>query len=165
MSKSLDKAVLFSCKITHSCLTSLERRGEDLTPVYEVFDWPPEFLHDPSSWLEADKMEKLLSVLEKQFGGGVESHEGLVADVGHKSRDLRSWGVLDSVLRMVQTPKDFFAQPDRFLSYFISPAPPIGEIRRDTDSVSFVLPISVERFPLVATYLGRRARSLADVHR
>ena len=54
---------------------------------------------------------------------------------------------------MVQTPKDFFAQPERFLSYFISPAPPIGEIKRGGESVSFVLPVSEERFPLVTSYL------------
>lgn len=141
--------MLFSCKITHSVLLSLDRRGEDLGPVYEVFDWPTEFLHDPSSWLEADKMERLLSVLEKQFGAG----DGLIASVGHQCRDLRAWGVLDSVLRMVQAPKDLFAQPERFLSYFVSPAPPIGEIRRASDSVSFVLPISEDRYPLVTTYV------------
>lgn len=145
--------MLFSCKITHSVLTHLDRRGEDLTPVYESFDWPSEFLHDPSSWLEADKMESLLDALEKQFGLSPHIERSLVADVGHKSKDLRAWGVLDSVLKMVPSPKDFFAQPERFLSYFISPAPPIGETKRATDSVSFVLPISEDEFPLVTQYL------------
>jgi hypothetical protein len=145
--------VLFSCKITHSCLLSLERRGEDLAQVYESFDWPPEFLHDPSSWLEADKMEMLLGTLERQFGVRPGLEEPLISNVGHGCKDLRAWGVLDSVLRMVQAPKDFFAQPERFLSYFISPAPPIGDIRRESDSVSFVLPISEEEFPFVTQYL------------
>jgi len=98
-------------------------------------------------------MEKLLTVLEKQFGRRPGLEQGLITEIGHQCKDLRAWGVLDSVLRMVQTPKDFFAQPERFLSYFISPAPPIGEIRRESDSVSFVLPISEERFPLVTSYL------------
>ena len=145
--------VLFSCKITHSVLLSLDRRGEDLTQVYESCDWPSEFLHDPSSWLEADKMESLLATLEKQFGLRPNLEQSLIADVGHKSKDLRAWGVLDSVLKMVQAPKDYFAQPERFLSYFISPAPPIGDIKREADSVSFVLPISEEEFPHVTQYL------------
>lgn len=98
-------------------------------------------------------METLLANLEKQFGLRPTLEQGLVVDVGHQCKDLRAWGVLDSVLRMVQAPKDFFAQPERFLSYFISPAPPIGEIRRETDSVSFVLPISEEEFPLTTQYL------------
>jgi hypothetical protein len=145
--------VLFSCKITHSLLLSLDRRGEDLTQVYESCDWPSEFLHDPSSWLEADKMERLLASLEKQYGLRPTLEQSLIVDVGHKSRDLRAWGVLDSVLRMVQAPKDYFAQPERFLSYFISPAPPIADVRRESDSVSFVLPISEEEFPFVTQYL------------
>lgn len=99
-------------------------------------------------------MERLLTVLDKQFGQRPGVNQSLVQDVGHQCKDLRAWGVLDSVLRMVQTPKDFFAKPERFLSYFISPAPPIGEIRRAADSVSFVLPISEERYPLVTCYLS-----------
>lgn len=145
--------MLFSCKITHSVLLSLDRRGEDLTQVYESCDWPSEFLHDPSSWLEADKMEVLLASLEKHFGLRPTLETSLVVDVGHQCKDLRAWGVLDSVLRMVQAPKDFFAQPERFLSYFISPAPPIADVRRESDSVSFVLPISEEEFPRVTQYL------------
>lgn len=141
--------MLFSCKITHSVLVSLDRRGEDLTAVYETCDWPAEFLRDPSSWLEADKMEQLLAGLESAFGKGAP----FIREVGHQSKDLRAWGVLDSVLRMVQAPQDLFAQSERFLSYFISPAPPIGEVHRTSDSVSFVLPISEDRFPLVTAYL------------
>lgn len=98
-------------------------------------------------------MESLLSELEKQFGLRPTLEQSFLIDVGHKSRDLRAWGVLDSVLRMVQAPKDFFAQPERFLSYFISPAPPIADVRREVDSVSFVLPISEDEFPLVTQYL------------
>jgi hypothetical protein len=145
--------VLFSCKITHSVLISLDRRGEDLAAIYESCDWPAEFLRDPSSWLEADKMEQLLAGLESTYGKAAGVEHSLVVDVGHQSKDLRAWGVLDSVLRMVQAPNDLFAQSERFLSYFISPAPPIGEVRRTSDSVSFVLPISEERFPLVTSYL------------
>lgn len=145
--------MLFSCKITNSVLISLDRRGEDLTAIYETCDWPAEFLRDPSSWLEADKMEQLLAGLEAQFGPTLGLQVPLVTDVGHQSKDLRAWGVLDSVLRMVQAPQDLFAQSERFLSYFISPAPPTGEVKRTADSVSFVLPVSEERFPHVTNFL------------
>jgi len=60
--------VLFSCKITHSVITYLDKRGEDLEPLYEKCDWPAEFLHDPSSWLEADKMENLLRLIDETYG-------------------------------------------------------------------------------------------------
>jgi signal transduction histidine kinase len=175
----LDSPVLFSCKITHSVISYLDRRGEDLGLLYEKCDWPMEFLRDPSSWLEADKMENLLRLIEGDFGGrggqreapkrrmdgsvdAIEENleDGLIANAGRQCKDLRSWGVLDSVLRMVQTPKDLFAQPERFLSYFISPAPPIGELKRAADSVSFVLPVSEMQFPFVTAYLRSALEAL-----
>lgn len=160
-------AVLFSCKITHSVLNYLDRRGEDLEALYEKCDWPAEFLHDPSSWLEADKMENILRLIDDDYGRkdpGDEfsdhSGEPLIVSVGHHCKDLRAWGVLDSVLRMVQTPKDLFAQPERFLSYFVSPAPAAGEIKRESESVSFVTPVSEEKFPLVTSYLRAALEAL-----
>lgn len=152
--------MLFSCKITHSLITYLDRRGEDLEVFYEKCDWPAEFLRDPSSWLEADKMENFLRQIEAEYGRGLQTEEGLISTVGHQCKDLRAWGVLDSVLRMVQAPKDLFGQPERFLSYFISPAPPIGELRREPDSVSFVLPVSEMQFPLVTGYLRSALEAL-----
>ena len=186
---SLHSPVLISCKISHSLISYLDRRGEDLELLYEKCDWPTEFLRDPSCWLEADKMESLLRLMEKdyahavhtdplndsgsEFSGSalsvsnsaaladsVHGQDALIVAVGHQCKDLRSWGVLDSVLRMVQTSKDLFAQPERFLSYFISPAPPIGDLKREADSVSFVLPISEIQFPLVTAYLRAALEAL-----
>jgi hypothetical protein len=157
--------VLFSCKITHSVITYLDRRGEDLEALYDRCDWPSEFLRDPSSWLEADKMEALLKQIDYEYsrnaqGAQAQGEESLIVSVGHQCKDLRAWGVLDSVLRMVQAPKDLFAQPERFLSYFISPAPPLGEVRRDHESVSFVLPVSDMQFPFVTQYLRAALEAL-----
>ena len=159
----LQSSVLFSCKITHSVITYLDRRGEDLEALYEKCDWPAEFLRDPSSWLEAEKMENLLRQIDHDYGReriGELATENLILAVGHHCKDLRAWGVLDSVLRMVQTPKDLFAQPERFLSYFVSPAPPVGEIRREAESVSFVLPVSEVQFPFVTSYLRAALEAL-----
>lgn len=132
-------------------MTYLDRRGEDPEALNELCDWPTEFLRDPSSWLEAEKMEMLLTDIDRKFGR--QGAESLMEAVGHASKDLRSWGVLDSVLRMVHTPKDLFSQPERLFSYFISPAPPIGEMRRESESVNFVLPVAEVQFPMVTTYL------------
>lgn len=152
--------MLFSCKITHSVITYLDRRGEDLELLYEKCDWPAEFLRDPASWLEADKMENLLRQIDQEYGRNMRGDETFIEAVGHQCKDLRSWGVLDSVLRMVQTPKDLYAQPERFLSYFVSPAPPVGEIRRAPESVSFVLPVSEVQFPFVTSYLRAALEAL-----
>jgi hypothetical protein len=54
---------------------------------------------------------------------------------------------------MISKPQDIFLQPQRFISYFISPAPPIANIQRGENLVAFDLPVSFEEFPLMATYL------------
>ena len=142
-------------------MTYLDRRGEDLGALNEKCDWPTEFLRDPSSWLEADKMEALIKLIEQEYGArAAEGDESLLEAAGHACKDLRSWGVLDSVLRMVQTPKDLFSQPERLLSYFVSPAPPIGDVRRESEGISFVLPVSEVQFPYVTSFLRAALEAL-----
>lgn len=77
----------------------------------------------------------------------------LVKDVGHQTPDLHAWGVLDSVLKMISHPREVFIQPDRFISYFISPEPPIENLVRTSHSIAFDLPLIAEQYPLVSKYL------------
>ncbi len=155
--------MLFSCKISSSLLTHLDRRGENLQLIEEMNDLPPlEFLRDPSYWIEAPKMEALLRFFQTTYG--LNSTDSIVTEAGHRSKDLRSWGVLDSVLRMVQNPKDMYGQPAKLISYFISPAPPIGLIQRDDESaefdVAFDLPIASSEYPLSSEYVRAALESL-----
>jgi hypothetical protein len=141
----------------------MERCGEGVDAVFEQFDGPTEFLRDPSSWLEADQVEKFLMLTEQALvynRTDAEFPEGVMTALGHQSRDLRSWGVLDSVLRMVQAPKDLYGQPERLLSYFISPAPPIADVRRAAESVAFVLPLSASQYPRTCSYLKAALEAL-----
>lgn len=84
----------------------------------------------------------------------------LFEKVGHAVPMLRSWGVLDSVLRMMPKPQEILAQPQRFLPYFISPEPPIENISKTESSIEFDLPISSEHYPLTTTYLKAAFESL-----
>lgn len=148
--------MLLSCKITNSALTFAERCGDSLDQLFEAYQGPTEFLRDPSSWMMADQVEEFLQVVVQHLRRThveLDTKDGIISHIGHQSRDLRAWGVLDSVLRMVQAPKDLFAQPDRLLSYFISPAPPIADLKRGPDSVSFSLPIPADQFPLTTSFL------------
>ena len=120
--------MLLSCKITCSILSFLERKGIDLGPVYEQSETPREFLFDSSYWLTATEMEKHLELLSREYSK--QSNEDFIVSSGHTISELRTWGALDSVLRMVKEPQDVLAQPDRFLSYFISPAPPVAGRQR-----------------------------------
>ncbi len=141
----------FSGKISNSVLTYLDNQGVNLEGLYELTDLPVEFLRDPACWLEADKLEAFLHTMEQTYG--LRSNESLVSLVGLNSCELRSWGVLDSVIKMIESPKDIYGQPQRLISYFISPEPPIANLEVSDHSVRFDLPIAAEEYPYVTEYL------------
>jgi hypothetical protein len=143
--------MLFSGKITNSFLVFLERSAKDLEPVLEMTEVPSEFLRDPSCWIPAADVEKFLAAIDKELSPSF--NECLPSLVGHACSDLRAWGVLDSVIRMMNQPQDLFLQPQRFISYFVSPAPPIANLVRQADSISFDIPISDQEFPNVTEFL------------
>ncbi|MGE0528019.1 MAG: hypothetical protein AB7G93_08075 [Bdellovibrionales bacterium] len=143
--------MLFSGKITNSFLVFLDRHGVDSEKIFELTDLPTEFLREPSCWIPAQDMEKFIAGMDREFGSIF--HESLSVLVGHSCHQLRSWGVLDSVIKMMPKPQDLFLQPHRFISYFVSPAPPVGNVTRGPDSISFDLPISNQEFPCVSEFI------------
>lgn len=147
----------FSGKITNSILAFLSRKGYGREQLFELTDVPFEFLKDPTSWLPSQVVEGLLRTAEREFGA---KHPGFLVDMGHASSDLRAWGVLDSVLRMMKRPQDIFAQPQRFISYFVSPAPPIGNLRLTGETVSFDLPIAHSEYPATVAFLSAALEGL-----
>lgn len=142
--------MLISCKVSNSVLTFLERQGRDLSSFYHNIDAPEEFLRDPACWLEAPKMEALLKEIDSQFN---DIPEDYAREIGRQNEQLRSWGVLDSVLKMVESPLDIYCQPSRFISYFISPEPPIASWRQDGEVIRFQLPVLAEQYPYITLYL------------
>ena len=156
--------MLFSCKISHAVLLHLERQSEDLDrleqTLNEKFELPPiEFLRDPSCWLKSKQMEDFLEHIANHYKSSNEDLS-LLSLIGHGSKELRAWGVLDSVLRMLQSPQDVFLQPQRFLSYFISPPPPVANVKHSENSVVLDLPIAAHEFPRVVEYLKAAIESL-----
>lgn len=143
--------MLFSGKITNSFLIFLDKHGVDSEKLFELTDLPTEFLREPSCWIPADDVEKFIGAMEREFGPLFE--ESLPSIVGHHCHELRSWGVLDSVIKMMQKPQDLFLQPHRFISYFVSPAPPVGNVERESEAISFDLPISNQDFPHVSEFI------------
>jgi hypothetical protein len=143
--------VLFSCKISNAFIKYLENRNEDLSFIYDSADFPIDLIQDPSAWMSAPDLEFLISkIVNHPFK---ERPLDLVKDVGHQTPDLHAWGVLDSVLKMISHPREVFIQPDRFISYFISPEPPIENLVRTSHSIAFDLPLIAEQYPLVSKYL------------
>lgn len=142
----------FSCKITHAILTHLESEKIDLSQYFSEHDIPWELLRNSSYWMRAPDMEAFLERLSL-------STETLV-QAGHNTPKNRVWGVLDSVLRMMPKPQEIFNQPEKFLSYFISPEPPIENLQRTNQGLSFDIPLPAEQYPLVTTYLQAAFESL-----
>ncbi|MBY0385968.1 hypothetical protein K2X05_12485, partial [bacterium] len=99
--------MLISCKVSNSVLTFLDRQGRDLSSLFQAVDVPEEFLRDPACWLEAEKMENLLKEIDQQF---TDIPDEYVLEVGRQNEQLRAWGVLDSVLKMVESPLDIYCQ-------------------------------------------------------
>lgn len=147
----------FSGKISNAVLSILEEQGEDLTPLYELPHLPIELLRDPSFWISAPDMESLLQAV---LHLPLKKNDNLLMRAGHDGPQLRSWGVFDSVLRMMPHPQEIFNQPEQFLSYFISPKPPIENLRRSEEGISFDLPLPAEQYPLVTQYLRAAFESL-----
>lgn len=143
--------MLFSCKISNAFIKYLELKNEDLSFIYDSADFPIDLLQDPSAWISAPDLEFLISKINNQ--SLKERNVDLVKDVGHETPNLHAWGVLDSVLKMISHPREAFNQPDRFISYFISPEPPIENLVRTSQSIAFDLPLIAEQYPLVSKYL------------
>lgn len=146
-----------SCKISNAVLTLLDSLGEDVTPLYETVPTSIELLRDSSYWISAHEMEVFLEAAVRM---PLRSEVSVLTMAGHRGSELRSWGVLDSVLRMMPQPQEVFNQPEQFLSYFISPKPPIENFKREESFVQFDLPLPADQYPHVTTYLKAAFESL-----
>jgi signal transduction histidine kinase len=150
--------VHFSSKVTSAILIFFDKRGDDVSQVLDQIDFPEEFMRDPSYWIRAEQLENWLSQFIDQCKPN--DRVELITEIGSKVPELKAWGVLDSVLRMMPRPQEIMNQPERFLSYFISPEPPIENLRRDQNRVEFDLPISTEQYPLTTAFLKAAFASL-----
>lgn len=142
--------MLISCKVTNSILVFLEKQGRDLSTILQSFDVPEEFLRDPACWLEAPRMEAIIKEIDRSM---TDLPENFVRDIGRHCEQLRSWGVLDSVLKMMESPLDIYNQPNRFISYFISPEPPVMGWKQVDNVITFHVPVEPSEYPHITQYL------------
>lgn len=124
----------------------------DLSVYFSEADLPWELLRDSSRWMRAPDMEAFLERLSLK--------EEQLIKAGHRTPKSRCWGVLDSVLRMMPNPEEIFLQPEKFLSYFVSPEPPIENLERLSNGLSFDIPLPAEQYPIITTYLKAAFESL-----
>ncbi len=124
-----------SCKVSYSVLVYVERQGVQLERFFEQFETPVELFKDPTGKVDVPEMEAFLNSVVDY--AGIQNKSQFFREVGQSNYDLRAWGVLDSVLKMVESPKEIFAQPDRFLSYFLTPHPELSLERHSDHRLTF----------------------------
>ena len=139
----------FSCKLTSTLIKHFNQRGDDTSALIEELNIPAEFLNDPSSWVDSQQLESFLSRALKKF----QLDETALAEIAHRSTELKTWGVLDAVLRMLPRSDEVWAQPEKMLSHFVSPPPPVANVLRKDKSIAFDVPILSEQYPLSTFFL------------
>lgn len=144
--------VHISSKLSQTVLRFIENSGEEITSLLESIEVPEEFLRDPSYWIKAEELEQFLTEVLKRPWGLPNSQ--IIPVIAQSCVESRSWGVLDSVMRMMTSPAEVFSQPERFLSYFVAPAPPVGNQVRSESGIAFDLPISSDQYPLVTKFMA-----------
>lgn len=150
--------MLFSGKVTNSVMVFLDRSGFDPERVLDLSHLPAEYLRDPTGWIDAKDVEDFFEAIERDLGSNI--NDALATVVGHQCYDLKAWGVLDSVIRMMPRSQDLFLQPERFISYFVSPAPPLAHIERLAEQVNFEIPISNQEYPHTTEFLRSALEAL-----
>lgn len=147
----LIKAVKFSSKIAHSFTQYGSKNQLDTVRLLNQAGLSFELCSHGDAWIDAENLETFLKLFKEQASDL--NDMSLIERVGHHALDLKSWGVLDSVLKMIRSSKDIYHNPQRFLSYFIFPAPPVKKISLSDHSVCFEVPFFFEEYPHVFSYL------------
>lgn len=149
----------FNGKITHSVLSYLENQCVDLEGIYELTPLPSEFLRDPNHWFDADQVEAFLELIRSKVIDLCPS-ENFMEKVGHDSFSTNSWGVLNSVLKMILHPQDIFTRPQNILSYFISPSPSFEVLEEKPSEITLAFSLPKEKYPNTLEYLKAALESL-----
>lgn len=139
-----------SCKITRSTYLYLESLGEVAGDCFEACDLSPEVALDAERWLPANQVESFLEKAQETF---LQHHNAYPKNIALKAPELKGWGLLDQVLRIIQSPSEIYQQPEKFLSYFLRPEIPVDWIAKNDCVATFRVPVSSEELPLVTDYL------------
>lgn len=148
----LQYLMYFSGKITNSFFTFLNQYELDTSVFFEITPLEIDFIRESESWMNAEQVEQLLAKIQHAYRSKFVDKD-LVTTVGHNAPYLKSWGALDGSLSFFDSPKSFYAKIDKFLSYFILPAPLIYDKEDCSKFFSFNFPFPKKKYPIVQSYL------------
>lgn len=136
-----------SAKITKSVYMHLELQGAVAGDYLEQAGLSVHKALDSEMWLPMEQVELFLDLVSRDFP------EFYPKDIALKALEIRGWGLLDQVLRILQSSSEIYEHPQRFLSYFIRPNLNFEWIERKKESSSFTVSLSTDEMPLVTEYL------------
>lgn len=136
-----------SAKITKSVYMHLEGSGVVAGDYLEQSGLSAHMALDSEMWLPSEKVELFLDLVSRDFPDFYPKEAALNAN------ELRSWGLLDQVLRIMQSPSEIYEHPQKFLSYFIRPNLNFEWLERKDKISNFKISLSTDEMPLVTDYL------------
>ena len=136
-----------SAKITKSIYVQLESEGYVAGGFLEQAGISTHVALDSERWIPFEQMEYFLDIVSKE----VPSFNAKTMAL--KALETRSWGLLDQVLRILQSPSEIYQDPKQFLSYFVVPDLNFEWVKREDKFSSFTLSLSRDESPLVTEYL------------
>ena len=152
----MGSSVEFSAKITHSVCLNLEALGYMPGDFLEEVGLTPEKAFDPEAWIDADVMEKFLSIITSKVQGIS------VKSIALKEVDLNGWGVLNQVLKILKSSLEIYTSPQNYLSYFVKPLNGFVWIEKTNENTVFQASLSSEEYPLVTDYLSGALEVVSD---
>lgn len=142
--------MFFSCKLSNTAILYLEAEGYDVTDFLLQLPWNESMLTDPGQALPATDMElffiQLTNWLNAKKAGGFLPCD--LRQIAHSAFENRSWGILDSVLRMMPNVHEVWQRPSKLLGHFIDPPPEVHQVRQERTFISFECPLNWSTFPL-----------------
>lgn len=126
----------------------MESLGYMAGDYLELAGITPEKSFDPDSWLDGEKVEHFLSVIQNE-----------VPDINIKSialmePELRGWGVLDQVLNIIKSSSEIYISPQNYLSYFVKPLNNFLWVEKTNENTVFKTALSSEDYPYITDYLS-----------
>lgn len=136
-----------SAKITRSVCMHLEAQGALVGDYLEQAGLSTHKALDSEMWLPVEQVELFLDLVLREFPNFSPK------DVALNALEVRGWGLLDQVLRILQSPSEIYEHPQKFLSYFVRPNLNFEWLERKKEISSFTVSLSTDELPLVTEYL------------
>jgi hypothetical protein len=146
-----------SCKLSFTLISFAEQQGLDPAELFFDYPIPENWLTDPGQWITPAELDQFIL----QFLGWYQSKSGksisqpleFLREVGRSSSELRSWGILDSVLRLMPDVFEVLERPQVFLGHFLSPAPEVQLLLKSPEEIRWRGSSCLPQYPRIQSLL------------